>query len=123
MINFDKQLKAAIAGVTFPSEGEPQPLEFIRWGNLSNEINEANVRALSGEADDLLTVLDYFGFIFPRTSTGDQQKAYQAIDELMQDNLNWPVVYRFGAVNVRFYAIGRDTNGAIAGFKACAVQT
>lgn len=121
MNEFDKKLEAAIKGVTYRSEGDPQPLEGVRLGPMPMEINEENVRALTGETEEL-EILNYFSFIWPRMTTGDQRKQYEQIDELMQDNLASLVVYRFGSVNVRFYVIGNDISG-IAGWKAVAKQT
>lgn len=124
MNHLDKQIKVAIAGMTFPSEGDEQPLEHLRWHESGAlVIDEATVRSWSGEGDKpQLLIGDYEAFMAPRTSGGDQQAAYLNLDGIMLSNLTDLIVYRFGDINVRFYVIGLNA-GDIVGWKTSAVQT
>jgi len=120
----DKQIKAAIAGMTYPSEGDPQPLEHLRWNTQAVAIDEPTVRQWSGEGDKPpLSIGNYQAFMEPRMTTGDQQSEYQALNEIMTTNLVGLTVFRFDEIQVRIYVIGIDALNNIVGWQTTAIQT
>ena len=121
---FDKQLAVALDGMTYPSEGDPQPLNPMRWPTQAVCIAEETVREWSGEGDEpVLAIGNYQAFMEPRMTTGDQQAEYQALNELLTGNLIGLTVFKFDEINVRIYVMGLDTQGQIVGWKTTAVQT
>lgn len=119
---FDKQLTNILVGMTYPSEGENQPLDRFRcFSNLETLTASDVVEWLAEDNDNFLSV-DYEEFMSPRLTTGNQIAQYTALYSHMTA-LNHHIVVICGEVNVRIYVAGLDNNGNIVGWKTTAVQT
>jgi len=121
---FDKELAVALDGMGFVNEGDDQPLQPMRWPTTAVCIDEATVRAWSGEGDKpVLAIGNYEAFMEPRMQTGSQAERYQHLNALMTANLVGLTVFKFGEIQVRIYVMGLDHQGQIVGWKTTAVQT
>lgn len=67
---FDKKLKMALVGMTYPSEGEEQMLEFAKINsNLDYLTTSLVVESFDEDIDNFHSV-NYDKFILPRLNTG-----------------------------------------------------
>lgn len=106
---FDELLRQAIDGMTYPSEGEFQPLQILQTsGGLPK-----------GKP------VKYDEFIRPRLTGPHQQERYIALDNLMRSNLtNLEVLIAVTVNVVTIYVTGKlNEEPGLIGWKTTAVQT
>lgn len=123
MNTFDKQLQSALSGMTYPSEGDDQPLERFRYPTMLSILTPADVRQWSGETGEIKATTSYVDFMEPRMASGEQATQYENLDGIMTGGLTHLMTVTFGTVNVNIYVAGLDANGNIVGWKTSAVQT
>lgn len=51
------------------------------------------------------------------------RQRFAALKDLLTENLDDPRVFRFGTIRIDIYAVGKDSEGNLAGVKTVAVET
>lgn len=104
---FRKELEAALSGMTYPSEGDFQPLKMCEAAGLPR-----------GRS------YNYAEFIQPRLTGPHQAKQYIVLDELMRENLTDLFALVVGDRHVTIYVVGRlKGDPDLIGWVTTAVQT
>lgn len=129
-VNFlDKQIAVAINAMTYPSEGDPQPLQR-RHAQLCvlETITPADILDWNNEDPEAsYQTYDYAEFMAPRLTTGTpvEQAQWQTLNSIMAGNLAGLTVcvVQVGSGTVHIYVLGLDAIGNMVGWYAEAVQT
>lgn len=124
------QLADLVKGLSFLSESEA-PLEAVAYAASGGELpNKALLELLGERADAKVETVELTQFL--RNHTADDgvlndvnlANRYKALQMFMKQELDGTVVYRVGTgPQVRAYALGRTTDGTLAGFKTVLTET
>jgi len=126
------RLEAAAEGLLFISESE-SPFEYVELpGDAPAELTADSVRAALGEPEGTPaaeTTLDRWlaGHVEeadPADPVAQENVAkFQALEQALTECLADVRVFRLGAAQVRYYALGRTRDGKVAGMVASALET
>src|SRR5687768_2103122 len=125
-----KELERATEGLFFMSESD-YPFEIIRW-TAPGEVTHEFLRRLTGQPEDarieVRTVDDFFRAAVAESEWKEAQelataRKYQALVDLLKENLKEIKVYRVGEINIPVYIVGRSVNGNWIGLATRVVET
>jgi len=131
--DFKALLQAACADLWWSSESDC-PVEAV-WQPENASIENAStenalIATLLAEASALtpLTLIDIFAQqVAPQSWDTAEDKAQKArlfqLQELLENNLTHPQVYRYGEVEVTVCILGRTAEGTLAGVRTVSVET
>nr|WP_230688263.1 nuclease A inhibitor family protein [Hymenobacter jeongseonensis] len=123
-------LQEAVKGLHFVSESEA-PLEAVAYAAAGGELSEAALLKAVGEpAGTAMEKVELTQFLRNHTADdgvlGDVELAnrFKALQMFMKQELDGTQVYRVGTgAKVHAYALGRTTDGTLAGFKTVLTET
>lgn len=129
-VELQHSLAALTEALTFPSESD-YPFEFVErpgGGALTTESFRAAFGVPSRERIEVRSLDDVFRWIAAeRPDMSDEERAlarrYAALREALRANLQDVQAFRFGAVQVQVYLIGRTRCEAFAGLKTVSIET
>ena len=125
-----EELETLIAGLLFMSEAD-YPFRTLFWkGNI--EVTEGHLREVAGAAADAKvkpqTVEEFFRAAMSEPDWKGKEelalaKRYQALVHWLKENLENPVAYRVGEIDIQVYIVGRSRTGNWMGISTRAVET
>ncbi len=125
-----EELKQATSGLLMMSESD-YPFEIIRWEAAFDPTAEA-LRHRAGEAIDApvneQSIDEFFraAIIERADQTSEARRTalqFQALVQLLQENLRDVKTYRIGERNIRVYIIGKTGSGEWMGLSTQIVET
>ena len=124
------ELQKQVAGLQFISESDA-PLEAVAFAAPGGELSNAALLKLLGEpADAKVETVELTQFL--RNHTADDgvlndvtlANRYKALQMFMKQSMSGVQVYRVGSEpQIHAYALGRMTDGTLAGFKTVLTET
>ncbi|MGI4886236.1 MAG: nuclease A inhibitor family protein [Janthinobacterium lividum] len=125
-----QQLQKMCAGLRFVSESDA-PLAPVSYAAPAGALAPAALLKVLGEPDGTkLTTKELTDFLGQHTADNGvlhdpaQANRYKALQLFLKQELDGTQVYLVGAgPQIRAYALGRDANGRLAGFKTVLTQT
>jgi hypothetical protein len=130
--DLQRELAARTEGLTFPSESD-YPFQFVERASATRgPISVSEFRtAFSVPATQMIearSLEQVFSWIATeRPDMTDEERAlarrYAALRDSLQANLQDVQVFRYGAIQVQVYIVGRTRCGAISGLKTVAIET
>ncbi|UOQ75017.1 nuclease A inhibitor family protein [Hymenobacter cellulosilyticus] len=125
-----QQLQNLTQGLQFVSESEA-PLEVVSYEAPGGALTEAALLKITGQpASASVETVDLMHFLRNHTADdgvlGDPELAnrYKALQMFLKQELEETKVYRVGTgPQVQAYALGRTTDGKLAGFKTVLTET
>ena len=125
-----QQLQKLTAGLSFVSESDA-PLEAVSYAAPAGDLAPgALLQALGAPAGTPVSTRELTQFLSQHTAdTGvlhdaAQANRYKALQVYLKQELDGVQVYLLGAgPQIQAYALGRDANGRLAGFKTVLTQT
>ncbi len=124
------ELKEATEGLTFMSESD-YPFEVLHWKGAA-EVNAEYLRELEGLSADApvkVTSVDEFFKVAASEAEWKSKEAittarrYQALVQLLEENLTDLKVYRIGEINISVYVIGKLATANWIGISTQVVET
>lgn len=124
-----EELREATRGLTFMSESD-YPFEVFGWG--AAEPTEEFLRGLTGEASDApvetRTAADFFRVAASEAEWKNPEqladaRRFQALQRLLEENLQDVKAFRVGSVNIPVYVAGRAASGRWLGVSTRVVET
>ncbi|TPG63607.1 nuclease A inhibitor family protein [Hymenobacter nivis] len=125
-----QQLQKMCAGLRFVSESDA-PLEPVSYAAPAGALAPAALlKALGEPAGTAVKTKELTDFLSQHTADNGvlhdpaQANRYKALQLFLKQELDGPQVYLVGEEpQIRAYALGRDANGRLAGFKTVLTQT
>lgn len=125
-----QQMQKLTAGLRFVSEADA-PLEPVSYAAPAGALAPAALLKVLGEPDGTkLTTKEVTDFLSQHTADNGvlhdpaQANRYKALQFFLKQELDGAQVYLVGAgPQIHAYALGRDANGRLAGFKTVLTQT
>lgn len=126
-----KQLKAACAGLDYPSETDA-PWRVFRWSSAAGAPTVEGVKRRGRRpTNEPASEQSLEAFFKPLTCERDWYRdeersvatRYRALQDLLAKHLAGLRVFRFGTSDVRIFVVGQDTAGGWTGVKTRAVET
>jgi hypothetical protein len=126
------RLETAAEGLTYGSESD-RPFHFFFLPGAGDRPPGADAfaQSIGAEAGAPREERDLDDFFARHTETSDPHDAeaqrirprYEALREMLRNELRWTTVYRVGRIEVRSYVVGGDGRGNLAGLQTVAVET
>lgn len=127
-----ERLERAAEGLTYTSESD-RPFEFFFLPGAGDRPPgvDAFARLVGVEAGAPREERDLDDFFARHTDTSDPydteaqriRPRYEALRELLRNELRWTTVYRAGRIEVQCWVVGGDGRGNLAGLRTVAVET
>lgn len=126
-----ERLEQAAEGLTYTSESD-RPFEFFLLPGTGDRPPGVEAFAqLVGAEPGAREERDLDDFFARHTDTSDPYDAeaqrirprYEALRELLRNELRWTTVYRLGRIEVQCWVVGGDGRGNLTGLRTVAVET